>query len=240
MGLAISKAYIEKGYKVIIVDQYEPESNVLLDESNFEYIHTDLFYFDEHLFRGLAEDNSIKVLMITAGCGRAAAFEYLHLAEIQKLMQVNATAGMQIISCFYSRLKEMEYFYCGIMVSITGMISSPLFSVYAASKAALFRFIESINIELEVNGTDNRILNISPASFQGSRFNGGSNELSQLKNLAAEIIERMFNREQLYIPQYEETFREVIDRYKKDPHEYGLHSYEYKMQSGRVFNERKL
>ena len=64
------------------------------------------------------------------------------------------------------------------MGSISGWMSSPLTSVYAASKAAVVRFVESVNIELEVSGTENRILDVSPASFRGSRFYGGKNDLS--------------------------------------------------------------
>ena len=41
-----------------------------------------------------------------------------------------------------------ENFDCMVMGSIAGLVSSPMFSVYAATKAALCRFIESINIEL--------------------------------------------------------------------------------------------
>jgi NADP-dependent 3-hydroxy acid dehydrogenase YdfG len=55
-------------------------------------------------------------------------------------------------------------FYCGIMVSIAGFMSSPFFSVYGATKAALKIFIESVNVELIKSGTSNRILNISPAN----------------------------------------------------------------------------
>ena len=127
-----------------------------------------------------------------------------------------------------------------MMGSIAGLLSSPLFSVYAASKAAICRFIESVNIELEVKGTENRILNISPASIQGTKFNGGSNEPSRVEELAGRIVEKMFASEELFIPQYEEIYRAVLERYEKDPHEYGIHSYEYKMQSGRVFNEKRV
>ena len=84
--------------------------------------------------------------------------------------------------------------------------------------------IESVNIELEESGTENRILNVSPASFKGSRFYGGENRPELLEDLAEEIVTRLFSAETLYIPQYEEVFKAVIERYQRDPHEYGLHS----------------
>lgn len=239
IGLAISKKLIDANYRTIIVDKGEPDYAAIGSYSNYDYILTDLVYFDRDLFIELAKDEEIDTLMITAGFGRVAAFEYLHISEIENLMKVNATAGIEIIRCFYDRLKGEVPFYCGMMASISGLMSSPLFSVYAASKAALCRFIESINIELEMAGTSNRILNVSPASIPGTKFNGGSNEPSQVESLADEIVGKMKMREELFIPKYEETMKAVLDRYHRDPHKYGIHSYHYKMESGRVCNEKR-
>ena len=115
-----------------------------------------------------------------------------------------------------------------------------MFSVYAASKAAICRFIESVNIELEVSGTNNRILNVSPGSIKGTKFNGGNNDLSLTDDLAAEITNKLFSHSELYIPDYEEVYKGVLERYHNDAHEYGLHSYNYKKSSGRVFNEKRV
>ena len=119
-------------------------------------------------------------------------------------------------------------------------MSSPAASVYAASKAAVCRLIESVNIELELAGTKNRILNVSPASFKGSRFYGKQNQLDLLEGLASDILSHLFAGDVLYIPQYEETFKAVLERYHNDPHEYGLHSYQYKKDSGRVDNSKRV
>lgn len=238
IGLAVSLDLIKRGYYAVIVDRCAPDSNNFPDGS-YEYHYCDLLDLDEDLFRSLADDKEIQVMMITAGFGRVADFEYLHIAEIRNLMTVNATSILQIIRIFYDRIKSSDRFYCGVMGSIAGLMSSPMFTIYSASKAALCRFVESVNIELEVSGTKNRILNVSPASFKGSSFNGGQNNIELMQELAGEIVNRIFASECLYIPQYEETFKGVLERYHNDPHEYGLHSYEYKKSSGRVFNERK-
>lgn len=111
-----------------------------------------------------------------------------------------------------------------------------MFSVYAASKAAVCRFVESINIELEKAGTDNRILNVSPISIKGTRFNGGKNDIGALGDLANDIVKHLFDSDTMYIPQYNEVVKSIIDRYNDDPHKFGLESYDYKMNSGRVCN----
>ena len=239
IGLAISMRLIEEGYFVDVVDRYTPDKGVL-PEGSYDYYFCNLLELDEDLMCSFASDPEVSLLMITAGFGRIAEFEYYHIAEIKNMMTVNATSTMQILRLFYDRIKNSESFYCGVMGSISGFLSSPMASVYAASKAAICRFIESVNIELEISGSRNRILNISPASFKGSRFNGGKNQIELLEGLATEIVDHLLASDDLFIPQYDEIFRDVLERYHNDPHEYGIHSYQYKMESGRVDNKKQV
>ena len=239
IGLAIAKGLIEKEYHVDILSRREPKPGILPEDS-YHHHYCDLLDLDEDLISSFADDPEISLLMITAGIGRVADFEYFHTAEINHIMTVNATSTIRILRLFYHRIRAEDTFYCGVMGSISGWMSSPMAAVYAASKAAICRFMESVNIELEVAGTANRILDVSPASFKGSHFNGGENQLDLLEGLAGEIISHIFSRDVLFIPQYEETFKAVLERYGKDPHGYGLYSYQYKKRSDRVMNEKKV
>ena len=239
IGLAISNVLINKGYYLEICDRAVPEEGILPSES-FRYIYSNLLDFDEDLFRSLAADREVEVLMVTAGIGRVADFQAHHIAEIEKMLTINTVSTLKIFRIFYDRIASEKPFYAGVMGSISGWMSSPAASVYAASKAAVVRWAESVNIELEVAGTENRILDVSPASFKGSRFYGKANDLSLTGPLAEEIAACLFDRQTRFIPQYEETFRGVLERYQRDPHEYGLHSYNYKKDSGRLDNGRKV
>ena len=239
IGLAIAKKLIADGYFVHIFDRTEPQKDSA-DPAGYEYIPCNLLDFSTEIFTEYAKDSSVELLMITAGFGRVCDFEYLHPAEIDNLFKVNSAAAIKIISAFYDRIKANEPFYCGVMGSIAGLVSSPMFSVYAATKAALCRFTESVNVELEAGGTANRILNVSPGSIKGTRFNGGENDPSQTEALAGDIVENLYNRNELFIPQFEETFKGVIDRYNANPRAFGQSSYEYKKSSGRAANERKV
>lgn len=239
IGLAITKNLIAKGYEIEILDRHGPEPGVLPD-GKYNHHYCDLLDLDQDMISSFAEDPEISVLMITAGFGRVADFEYFHTAEIKNMMMVNATATIQILRLFYERIKGAEPFYCGVMGSISGLMTSPSAAVYAASKAAICRLIESVNIELEVAGTKNRILNVSPASFKGSRFYGGQNQLELLEELAEAIVKHLSAADTLFIPQYDETIKAVLEWYHDDPHEYGLHSYRYKKESGRLDNNRRV
>ena len=239
IGLALASKLIHRGYEIIILDKKKPEEGSL-PQDKYEYYYCNLLDLDQDLIMSFAKDEKLSLLMITAGYGRVADFEYFHTAEIKNMMTVNATATIQILRLFYDRIKNPERFFCGVMGSISGLMSSPSAALYAASKAAVCRFIESVNIELEVAGTGNRILNVSPATFKGSRFYGGNNQLELLGPLAEDIIEHWLSSEVLFIPQYEEVFKGVLERYHTDPHEYGLHSYNYKKESGRLDNHQRV
>lgn len=231
IGLAIATLLAqEKEYdKVYIVDRATIAPEYMCNK--FEHIAFDLRNDDYSLFDRFSD---IDTLMITAGFGRLAHFTDIDEKHIVDSFSVNTTAVIRIIHHFYDRLLAHDNFYCGIMGSIAGFISSPLFSVYGASKAALKIFIESVNIELEMAGSLNRILNVAPGTIKGTAFYNGDNDLSLTTVLAEEIIAHLEARSDLYIPLYDEIYREVLERYHDDFRAEGRHSYIYKIESGRV------
>lgn len=231
IGLAIATLLaedVEYG-KVYIVDMVDVDSHYA--HAKFEYRNFDLRSDDFSLFD---EFKGVDTLMITAGFGRLAHFADIEEDHIVDSFSVNTTAVIRIVHHFYDRLLSDKEFYCGVMGSIAGFLSSPLFAVYGATKAALKIFIESVNVELEMAGSKNRILNISPGSIKGTAFYNGGNDLSQTSKLAHDIIENLKLHNDLFIPMYDEIFREVLERYHNDFRAEGRHSYEYKMNSGRV------
>lgn len=231
IGLAIATLLAEDAEygKVYIVDRADVDQHYA--HAKFEYRNFDLRSEDFSLFD---EFKGVDTLMITAGFGRLSHFADIEEEYIVDSFSVNSTAVIRIIHHFYDRLLGDKEFYCGVMGSIAGFLSSPLFAVYGATKAALKIFIESVNVELEMAGSKNRILNISPGSIKGTAFYNGGNDLSLTRNLAHDIIENLKSHNDLLIPMYDEVFREVLERYHNDFRAEGRHSYEYKMNSGRV------
>ena len=241
IGFSIVKKLVDKDYQVVIVDKVKPDDEEYVNDNNCEYVHSNLLYFDEELFLDLSSDKTIDTLMLTAGFGRVTNFENLHISEIENSFRVNTIALLKVISLFYDRIKSNDTFYCGVMCSIAGCISSPKFSVYASTKAALWRFVESVNAELQSENYTNRILNVSPGSIKGTKFNGAPfNQEELTSQLAEEILSNLYARNLLYIPEYETIFKGVIERYNKDSIGFGLESYKYKQESGRNDDEKKV
>lgn len=228
IGLAVATVLQQDGYRIDIADRIEPEG-LKLEEGRFHKVN---LVNDEFDFLGSCED--IDTLVITAGFGRVAPFETITDAEIDNTVKVNTLPVLRTLHHFYPKMQGSEPFHCAVMGSIAGHITSPLMATYAASKAAVCRFVESLNIELEAAGYPNRILDVSPGSIKGTRFNGGDNNLEATLPLAHKIVDRMRQQQTLFIPQYDETFASVLARYHDDPHRFGIDSYNYKMECGRL------
>ena len=229
LSMAVTLAGREEVSRVYIVDK-APFPHSQLNEK-IDYHQFDLTQPDYSLFDTFTD---IDTLIVTAGFGRLALFKDIDEALITTYFNVNAISAIRIIKRFYDKLAGKEDFYCSVMVSIAGFMSSPFFSVYGATKAALKIFIESVNVELEKGGSTNRILNVSPGSIKGTGFNHGATDLSQLQPLANAILSEMQQKNDLFIPQYDEVYKEVLKRYREDFRKEGLHSYDYKLKSGRV------
>lgn len=231
IGLSIAtelagRPYIEKVYIVDKAPISEEYANEKFEPYQFDLTQEDYSIFDKF--------HDIDTLMITAGFGRLALFKDVEESMIPLSFNVNTIPVMRIIKRFYYKLESQKDFYCGVMVSIAGFMSSPFFSIYAATKAALKVFIESVNVELLKAGSTNQILNVSPGSISGTSFNRGITDLSVTNSLAKEIISHLSNKDDLFIPKYDEIYKGVLDRYQKDFREEGRHSYDYKLMSGRI------
>lgn len=232
IGLAIvtemaARSDVERVY---VVDKAPITQLPVAVGGKVEWTEADLMCADYSL---LDRFGDIDTLMITAGIGRLALFADTDDDEIVRTMTLNSICTMRIIRHFYHRLSNPDtQFRCGVMVSIAGYLSSPFYSVYAASKAALRIFIESVNAELTKAGTSNRILNVSPGSLKGTRLNGASEtRLDLLQPVAAQIISHLEAGDDLFIPGYDEVYHEVLERYHDDFRREGLHSYDYKLKT---------
>lgn len=232
-GIGLSMAHVladrTETEKVYVVDKA-----ILADEFQHEKIESVQFDLTFQNYAVFDQFQDIDGLIITAGFGRLALFKDIPEEMIATYFNVNTIPVIRIIKHFYDKLLSKKDFYCGVMVSIAGFMSSPFFSLYGATKAALKIFIESVNVELEKAGTSNRILNVSPGSIAGTSFNKGRTDLNVTADLAKDIISKIEEKEDLFIPKYDKVFHDVLERYHNDFRKEGLHSYEYKVASGRV------
>lgn len=244
IGLAIVLNLLKRGYAHVGIvgktdlrtDDLECRDRELLQNKTTFY-RLNLIAEQYDLFD---EITGIDTLIITAGFGRVAPFCALTEPEITSIVKCNELAVLRIIKKYYACIDSERDFYCAVMGSMAGHLSSPLFSVYGASKAGLSSFLESVNAELCARPRANRILEVAPGRFDGTRFEGGRNDIERLRSLSDEIVEKMMHRETLFIPQYEEIYRNVLERYRSDPVGFGVESYNYKQAAGRIVDRPQM
>ena len=228
IGLTMATLWAQRDdvEQVYIVDKapLTPEHRLpKMTAYEFDVTATDYSFFDRF--------TDIDTLMVTAGFGQLALFRDVDETYIRQSFDVNALPAMRLAKRFYAKLEGQQTFRMGVMVSIAGFMSSPFYAIYAATKAALRIFIESVNIELEKGGSKNRILNVSPGKIRGTRFHDEDTDLAKITPLANEIIKHLEAGDDLFIPQYNEVFHEVLERYHADFRAEGRHSYEYKART---------
>ena len=228
LSIATELAKRDEVEKVYIVDK-APLSEEFAN-SKFETFEFDLTNEDYSFFDCFTDINS---LMITAGFGKLSLFKDVPEQHIINSFKVNTIPVLRLIKRFYNKMEGKDDFYCGVMDSISGWMSSPFFAVYGATKAALKIFIESVNVELLKGGSTNQILNVSPGTIKGTTFYGKANDIELLHELTCDIIQHLEDKRDLFIPKYEEVFKEVLQRYYNDFRKEGLHSYDYKLNNKR-------
>lgn len=243
IGLSISKELLKTYDHIYIIGKDEPIISAIPDNLKDTFIQKTSFVklnFVNKDFSVFDKIQDIDTLIITTGFGRVALLENITETEAENLINVNFGAIIRIIKKYYSKIKGNEPFYTAVMGSISGHIVSPFFSIYGAAKAGLCQFVENVNTELRSSGYSNRILDVSPGSLKGTCFNNGETDLSLLDDITKQIIERMYRRETLYIPQYDSVYKDVIQRYTENPEQFGDDSYKYKLESGRISDKPQV
>lgn len=178
----------------------------------------------------------VDILIITVGIGRVARFETFNTIEINKILNTNLIAILKILALFYNDLLYKKEFKCAVFTSIAGIVSSPLFAIYSASKAGLVKYIEAVNIELEKSGSNNVITNIAPGFTEGTSFYGEKTNVKTLEKLAKAVLKAMNNKEKIYIPNYNSLYKNILKMYYENSYVFGLESYDAKLHSKRINN----
>lgn len=233
IGLALVQQLLHSACERIYIVGKEPVDEQCIPASDLDVYRRKVVFRRINLICGVyaftEEITDIDTLLITVGFGRVARFDALTPAEVRNLLTVDFSAVAQILHGYYGKIRAERPFYCAVMGSIAGHLVSPLFSVYGAAKAGLCALVENLNAELAHDGYTNRILEVSPGAIRGTAFNGGETQLTQLSELAAEILARMHRRETRYIPAYDTVYSGVLERYHKNPAQFAMDSYAHKL-----------
>ncbi len=234
LGAATTKKLLKENYeKIYVVDMSEPS----FEDDKISFVRFNLVNDDPKV---LGQYDDIDTLIITAGVGRLDYFQNILDVEIDNLFKINALSLIKIIKVFYNKINSNQDFYCAVISSIASLVSSPLYAVYSASKAAVSKFAEAINAELAGQDIKNRVLTVCPGHIKGTKFHGANQtDFELLSPLVDDIYTKMLGRETEFIPNFE-VYGDVIKRYRENPQKFGLESYKYKLESGNLESKPKI
>ena len=141
-----------KGYKVDVSDSTQVAETAALTEK---------------------ECGNVDILINCAGIVTSnETFDKLSTMDIERTMDINATAPMIIAQQFLQGMIMRNHGHVCNIASAAGMISNPRMSVYAASKWAMIGWSDSVRIELKQMKSKVRFTTITPYFINTGMFNG--------------------------------------------------------------------
>ena len=165
IGLAISKEFQKKGYRVCVTYSKDEESAKLAQESGLEVFRADVSCETDviALFKTIG---NVDILVNNAGVSLIKQIQDVSYEEFNRLMAVNVGGAFL---CAREAAKGMIDRQSGLIVNISsvwGEVGGSCESVYSASKAALIGFTKALAKELGWSGV--RVNCISPGVIDTS------------------------------------------------------------------------
>lgn len=209
--------------KILLIGQTKPLE--ICDKFKLDFLQINLS--SPHYDWSFCSDSNF--IIYAAGVGRITPFDEIKENEIDSTISVNSINVIHLINSKKKELTSVNSCQISVITSVAGKIPSPLFALYAASKALVSNYILSVNIELEKKGTKNRIIEIAPGYIEGTALYGKKINLDKLTDVSVTILNEIDNKKKLIIPQNEKMYLEIIEKAHKDPIEFGKQSYDYKL-----------
>lgn len=163
IGAATARLFASQGYRVILAARRKEQLASLAQEINVGggeslVVSTDITRLEEieHLVsQALVHFGQIDVLLNNAGLGRLDWLEKLDSAtDIDFQIQVNLTGLIQTTRAVLPHMLARKQGHIINMGSIAGLIATPTYSVYAATKYGLRGFTEALHREVRVRGIE--------------------------------------------------------------------------------------
>lgn len=164
IGLELSKVLVATGKHVVLVDKNMGKLAQVAKKLNMPFLNIDLASSKdlEYLLHFIDHEQELYSLVNCAGIGRKDTLLNLPLDKIDELIGVNI---LSVVKLSKGALEAFCKKGGGVLVNISSSASLqplPYFSVYAASKAFVSAFTESICYEHR-NDVNLKILNIVPS-----------------------------------------------------------------------------
>lgn len=173
IGKEAAKQMARKNYNLILCARRYKELELIKDECQ-TLGATSVYIFQLDISKHKSVDKlisklknmeiNIDVLINNAGFGNSSKFIDTEFNVIKELFAVNVIGLMYLTQNVVNKLMYSSYKGTKIIniASMAGKISSPDFSIYAATKAAVISFSNALRIELKEKNIQVIVVNLGP------------------------------------------------------------------------------
>lgn len=152
IGKAASLHFARNGWNVVATMRTPEKETQLTQEPNIFVTAlevTDPASIQTAIQKGIAKFGQIDALINNAGYGQQGLFEAVSPEKIRDQFEVNVFGVMNVTRAILPHFRSRK---AGTVLNVTsgaGRVTTPLLSIYSASKFALEGFTESLSYELE-------------------------------------------------------------------------------------------
>jgi uncharacterized protein len=153
IGRAIARELVDRGYDVVVAAE-EPEVQQAATELGATPVQVDLATAAgvEELHRRASEGGAVDVLVLNAGVGVNGRFDQSSLADNLNLVDLNVRSTVHLAHLVLGEMTARGSGRVLVTSSIAAVAPGPYHATYAASKAFVHSFAESIREELKDTG----------------------------------------------------------------------------------------
>src|SRR6218665_398777 len=152
IGKATSLYFARQGWNVIATMRNPEKETELVNEPNILVSRlevNDPASINAAIAEGIAKFGKIDALINNAGYGQQGVFEAISTEKIQAQFDVNVFGTMNVTRAMLPHFRANQ---AGVIVNVSsgaGRVTTPLLSIYSASKFAIEGFSESLAFELD-------------------------------------------------------------------------------------------
>lgn len=166
LGEQIAKLLCEKGHTVYVVARRKERLKYLEkacsnDDGQIKILAgdiSDLKFCEKVVSTIIKKEKKIDYLINNAGFGRSTLLENESAEEISKMFEVNVVAYIhlsKLVLPYMKKKKKGRLIHIGSVVAFTPL---PYFTVYNATKAAVYSFNRSLRYELKGTGVSSTVV----------------------------------------------------------------------------------
>lgn len=152
IGAAVVERLAAAGARVVVHGRDPLRTSAVAAQSGGVPVMGDLVAPEEIVAAALRVHGRIDVLVANAGLGWAGPFAQMPVDQLDRLVSVDLLAPLRLVRCLLPAMIERRSGHIALVGSIAGRTAVAGEAVYAATKAALDIFAESLRLELRGSG----------------------------------------------------------------------------------------